>query len=200
MTAPFYGIRYDTVTGHVLRAYKRTDGHMTTDMFEGETNGVFPMDYFLEDARAYKIDLVAVAEGTLVLMPRAEDIPFDRLRGRARARLDHIVEKQRLPFVTRGDGQAQDYQEKQREAEQFQADPAPDTATYPMLAAEVGFHGTQTLAEMAALVLLKAQETRAALAAINGAKYAAIEALEAATTEADIEAVFEAISWPEQPA
>ncbi|PWC81247.1 hypothetical protein TSH64_00965 [Azospirillum sp. TSH64] len=102
----------------------------------------------------------------------------------------------RARFITVATGQEGTYSEKGREAREFFADPAPDPARYPYLAAEAEYTG-KALAEVAAIVKATADAWTAVNAEIEGRRRGACERIAAAGAIAEVEAVFP-IAWPAQ--
>lgn len=121
---------------------------------------------------------------------------------RAQAEIDGQAEHERLVLITPGSGQAMVYLEKQREARAFQADPAPDEAAYPLLAASVGVDvvpGTGepvgTMEAAAAVILAIAGEWAQAAASIEGRRRRAKRAAAGAADVASVEAAMTAEGW-----
>lgn len=116
------------------------------------------------------------------------------------ARIDREAEQQRRKHVTPGAGQAMEYQETAAEALAFQSDTDPDPDHYPMLVAEqeaqaaVGMN--VSLQEIADQVLAERATWSAAGARIKATRRAAKLLVGAATTKAEIDAVFP-IEWPD---
>jgi len=196
MSNGYQGVIYNKTNGVIFRGYCREDRHLQLSDIEPAGDLDIITDLVLENPRRYRLDLEALANGDLVPIELVYENPIGRVRQRARTRLDRSVEVIRQQFLTRGMFQMVDYQEKLREVEAFDADPAPDPENYPMLAAEVGFHGTSTLADVAATVKTKAAQTRAVLGQINAVKFAAVAAIEAAADEASVETILATLVWP----
>ncbi len=112
-----------------------------------------------------------------------------------KARLDAEAEAERLKYITPGAGQAMTYQQKATEAAACLADTDPDPADYPLLAAEIGITGA-TLAEVAQAVHDAHQMWRVIGAQIEAARLGGKAAIDAADTEEDAQAAFEAVTWP----
>lgn len=125
---------------------------------------------------------------------------LERARENALRRIDAEAEAERQRYVTPGSGQAMEYQETAAEALACQDDDNPDPADYPMLVAEqealaeVGV--TVTLHEVAAQVLAERAGWGAIGAAIKRVRRALKMQVEAATSAAQIEALFP-IDWPD---
>lgn len=196
MSSSYQGVIYNKTNGVIFRSYHREDRHLELADIDPAGDLDIITDFVLENPRRYRLDLDALANGELVPIELVYENPIERVRERARTKLDRSVEVIRQQFLTRGMFQMVDYQEKLREVDAFYTDPAPDPANYPMLAAEIGFHGTSTLADVAATVKAKAAQTRATLAQINAVKFAAVAAIKAAADEAEIETILTTLDWP----
>lgn len=126
----------------------------------------------------------------------------DLLAGAKQAALDRIdreAEEERLRHVTPGAGQAMEYQETAAEAFAFRGDTDPDPDHYPMLVAEqeaLAAVGVDVpLQEIADQVLTERAAWSAMGAAIKATRRTAKLLVGAATTKAEIDAVFP-IAWP----
>jgi len=116
----------------------------------------------------------------------------------AKSRVDAAAESARMQFVTRGAGQAWTYQRKETEAEALAADPSPDAADYPFLAACIPADG-QTLQEVAATVLAARDAWLSVGATIEGIRRNAKAEVDAADNEGGVTSVLNAIVWPTAP-
>lgn len=121
--------------------------------------------------------------------------PLDPLKAALKARLDADAETERLKYVTAGAGQAMTYQQKATEAADCLADPDPDAANYPLLAAEIGITGA-TLIDVATVINGQHQAWRFIGAAIEAARLGGKQAVDAAETVEDAQAAFDAVEWP----
>ena len=124
-----------------------------------------------------------------------EPPPLDEVKADLKARLDTAAENERLKYITGGSGQAMTYQQKAAEAAACLADTDPDPTDYPLLAAEVGITGA-TLTEVAQTVYDAHQTWRMIGAQIEAARLGGKAAIDAADTKEDVQAAFEAVTWP----
>ncbi len=120
---------------------------------------------------------------------------FEGRKDQACKRIDQQAEQIRLQYITDGAGQAMTYREKLEEAKALQNDAAPDPAGYPLLSAEVGVTGAD-LQAVADVILAQAVAWRPIAAAIEAARMGAKKAINAATTETEIQAAENAVVWP----
>ncbi|SMD02759.1 hypothetical protein [Rhizobium sp. RU36D] len=109
--------------------------------------------------------------------------------------IDATAETERLKYITPGAGQAMTYQAKASEARLYLADPSPDPQDYPLLAAEVGITA-EDMSGVATAVLAAERQWHLVGAAIEAVRLGAKEAISVATTKAEADAVFAAITWP----
>ncbi len=123
---------------------------------------------------------------------------------RAQGRVDVAAEAARLTFITPGSGQALEYQATQTQAlaAAAAADPL-DVALYPWLVAEQSAQAaagvTVTLRTVATQVIALTNAWETAGAAIKETRRAAKLQIAAATTEAQIQTILAAITWPVPP-
>lgn len=117
-------------------------------------------------------------------------------KSEATARVNQEAGDVRSRYITVATGQEGTYSEKGREAREYFADPAPDPARYPYLAAEAEYTG-KSLAEVAAIVKATADAWTAVNAEIEGRRRGACERIAAAGAIAEVEAIFP-IAWPTQ--
>lgn len=115
-----------------------------------------------------------------------------------KARIDAAAEAERLKYITPGSGQAMTYQQKAAEAAACLADPDPLVDDYPLVAAEIGITG-QTLSEVAAAIHAAYQGWRYIGAQIEAARLGGKAAVDAATSAAQAQAVFDSLKWPLPP-
>jgi hypothetical protein len=135
---------------------------------------------------------------TLVWDVGAQDFvpaPITLRQAAAKAAVDAAAAGQRASRLTDGFGQEMLYLQKEAEARACAADAAPDTASYPLLAAEVGLTGA-TLAEVAVAVIIRADECRADMADIEAVRLSAKQQIDAASSTAEIETILAGLSWP----
>jgi len=118
------------------------------------------------------------------------------LKGRLGASIDEQAEGLRLKYLTPGVGQSMIYERKAREAHAFLADPAPDPANYPVLAASIGIEGN-TLADVAALVVARETQWAAIGAQIENVRLRAKAGIAVATTIAAAQLAHDSVAWPQ---
>lgn len=108
-------------------------------------------------------------------------------RAAARAALSAHIEAARAALITDLPGQSMIYLAKEAEARSFLAEPEPDMADYPMLAAEVGITApdAETLAQ---IWLNMADIWRNAAAGLEALRLSTAAAIDAAATPAAVEA------------
>jgi hypothetical protein len=110
------------------------------------------------------------------------------------ARIDRDAERERLKYITAGDGQALEYIYVVMEARAFQADP---NGGFPLLQASVDAGEAGTLGEAAALVLSKNAEWLAIGARIRTERLKAKRAIDTANNGRAAHAAYTAIKWGE---
>lgn len=123
------------------------------------------------------------------------------LKRAAEAKVDGEAEALRQRFVTPGSGQAMTYLVKQEQARQCIADPDPDPANYPLLAATIGIERdeetgqiAQNVTEVAQIVLSVLDQWMQVAAMIEQLRLGAKAAIRTATTPAAIEAAAQ-VDW-----
>ncbi|MDZ7908267.1 MAG: hypothetical protein U5N10_08655 [Gemmobacter sp.] len=109
-------------------------------------------------------------------------------RATAHAALAARIAAARSALITDLPGQQMIYLAKEAEARAFLADPAPDLAAYPLLAAEVGLTAPDAQA-LAQVWLNMAMLWRNAAAGLEATRLALGAAIDAATTVAEVRAV-----------
>lgn len=109
-------------------------------------------------------------------------------RATAHAALATRIAAARSALITDLPGQQMIYLAKEAEARAFLADPAPDLAAYPLLAAEVGLTAPDAQA-LAQIWLNMAMLWRNAAAGLEATRLALGAAIDAATTVAEVRAV-----------
>ena len=127
---------------------------------------------------------------------------LETLRAEARRRIDAEAEAIRQRHVTPGAGQAMTYLAKESQARACMAEESPDPAAYPLLAATAGIERhpetgevAEAVQDVAAIVLLILDQWMQAAAAIERARISAKQAVDDATTPAEIEAAAD-VDWP----
>jgi hypothetical protein len=106
-------------------------------------------------------------------------------KAKAIAGINDWAGQQRLALITDLPGQDMIYLRKEAEAKAWMADPAPVLASYPLIAAELGITA-DTPDQIAQIWLNMADLWARAAAEIETNRLAAIQQIEAATTEAEI--------------
>ena len=123
-----------------------------------------------------------------------------------RKRVDEDAERERLIYITPGDGQAMTYLEKLEQAKAVDAigQSAADALTteqaraqYPILQAGVGIHA-ETLWGHAQLVITKYEEWNDLAGVIETIREAGKKSISDASDQAAVIAVYEGITWPSQ--
>lgn len=117
--------------------------------------------------------------------------PLEDIKDTLKVRLDADAERERLKYITPGAGQAMTYQQKAAEAAACLADPDPDPADYPLLAAEIGITGADLL-DVATVVAGQHQAWRVIGSMIEAARLGGKAAIENATSAEDAQTAFEA--------
>lgn len=114
--------------------------------------------------------------------------------------VDKSAEEQRLRWITGGAGQAMTYQAKTQEAMDFLAAHARneevDPNRYPFLSAEIGISG-KTLLDVANVVDFTHRQWAVLAAAIERIRLSSKSAITKAKSEAAVQAILDAITWPE---
>ena len=179
------GTVYDTATGRVKRVTGNMDRH---PLLTGEA-----MLAGVAAIPGEKVDITAVPP-TLVSDPAALD-QLALVRVAAFADIDRMAGEMRSRIGSQGFGQEMTYLAKEAEATAFLADPAPDTAGYPLLAAEVGVTGGD-LAAVAAVVAAMARSWRHGAGQIEAVRLGAKQAVASAGDTATIDQIVAALAWP----
>lgn len=129
-----------------------------------------------------------VADATL--KQTALDTALAASRRAAIGRINGAAGELRRTFITSIPGQEMLYLAKENEARLFIADPAPNMADYPLIAAEIGPGLTAPDASsLAQLWLNMGSQWRQVAAQIETARLGAVYAVETATSEAEIAAI-----------
>ena len=105
----------------------------------------------------------------------------------ARAEITTRISAARSAMITTLPGQQMIYLAKEAEAARYIADPAPDLATYPMLAAEIGITAPDAW-QLAQIWLSMADLWRQAAAQLEALRLGTAAAVEAAGTVGEVEA------------
>ncbi len=122
---------------------------------------------------------------------------LDEAKRRAKREIDLGAGSVRGGVITAVRGQSETYMAKEAEARAYEADPLPDMANYPMIAAEVGITGADTDA-VAAAIITKASEWKILAAAIEAVRLGKKQEVDACTTVAEVYAVEATVAaaWP----
>lgn len=121
-------------------------------------------------------------------------IDLDAVKAMMISKIDAEAERARLAHITGGAGQAMSYLQKAAEAKACLADAGPDSAAYPLLAAEIGITAP-TLGEVAQVVAAAHNGWTVIGAQIEALRLGAKAAVSAATDAATAEAAA-LIDWP----
>lgn len=117
---------------------------------------------------------------------------LDAAKTQARADLAAAIAASRATYITNLPGQEMIYLAKEAEARDWLADPVPDPAGYPLLAAEIGITAP-TAFELAQLWLNMGAIWRDAAAQLEALRLTTAAAITAATTPAEVAAAMEGI-------
>lgn len=196
-------IIYDIATGRVRGTGQYSDS--TTDaqvtngdsglaVLRGEVTHPLPRfdEIWVESGEVVPIDQADPATVEAALTPEAITAAVARVNGEAAGILGSVAS----PHAP----QVAIYEAKQAEAIACQAvidaGGTPDGADYPLLEAGKSVDG-RTLAEEAAAVLGEAAQWKQAGAAVDAVRRAANKAIGQATTRAEVQAVLDALTWPD---
>lgn len=188
---------YSTITGRVtanVTATSAVDIALNTGPDEAVIDG------HIDPATHYIRDGVAVAypprpgrwarwTGSAWIDPRSAEeraAELQAARQAAIARVNAAAGAIRARFVTQIPAQEMLYLRKEAEARAWIADPAPDLADYPLLAAEIGVTAP-TAAELAQIWLNLAQIWISVAAPLETARLSGVGALEGAATDEAID-------------
>lgn len=123
------------------------------------------------------------------------------IRASAKKKVDEGAEAMRQLFVTPGSGQAMVYMSKEAQARACLTDPSPDPASYPLLACTIGIERhpdtgvlAQNVTEVAQIVVAVLDQWMLPAAAIEAARLSAKNAIDDASTPAQIKAAA-AVEW-----
>jgi hypothetical protein len=109
-------------------------------------------------------------------------------KAQARAEITARISAARSAMITTLPGQQMIYLAKEAEAARYIADPAPDLATYPLLAAEIGITAPDAW-QLAQIWLGMANLWRQAAAGLEALRLGTAAAVEAAGTVGEVDAV-----------
>ncbi|QCL72190.1 MULTISPECIES: hypothetical protein [Agrobacterium] len=113
-----------------------------------------------------------------------------------KAAIDEAAELTRLQYITPGVGQALTYMQKADEARRYLSASNPVDSDYPLLAAEVGITA-ENIVRVAAVVAAAYSQWLKIGAAIEAVRLDGKAAIDAAGSENDAKAAFDAVAWPE---
>lgn len=129
---------------------------------------------------------------------RAEQV-IAMARSTAIAMVDDLAGRERAKYITVAPGQEMTYQEKVRQAQAFGDDAAPDEGKYPLIYGEVGITAADA-AGVAVVVLQSFALWQQIGAAIEKVRLAAKRDINAAGSQAAIDAVLAGLVWPDSVA
>jgi len=142
---------------------------------------------------AWDDELVREANGTWRVAD--DDDKLAALKAELKREIDRDAERERLRYITPGDGQAAVYLAKAEEVQRFAGDGSPDPADYPLLAASIGIDG-EDLAAVAAVVAATRQQWLGLAAMIESARATAKAAIDAAGDEDGARGARKLVAWP----
>ncbi len=134
--------------------------------------------------------MITVRRNPATLAARAA-ARFAAAQAAARAEINRLAGLARVPFITDIPGQQMIYLGKEAEARAWLAAETPDPADFPLMTAEVGLTA-ETHWQLAQLWLGMGAVWRQVAAAIEGARMAAIRAVDAAASTEEADA---AVAW-----
>lgn len=128
--------------------------------------------------------------------PTPYDPPLAKVKASFRDAVDKLAETERIKYITAGSGQALTYMQKSDEARRYLSSESPDGADYPLLSSEVGITASN-LDAVASIIAAAYAQWQQVGAAIEAARLGGKAAINAAGNKAEMQAAFDAISWPE---
>lgn len=117
------------------------------------------------------------------------------LKSRAKTMVDADAERERLRYITPGEGQVLTYLRKVEQARAAITAANPQPADYPLLAATIGLDGV-TVTEVAQTILAMDAAWEQIGAAIEQVRMTAKAAIDAAADVAALQAARDAVQWP----
>lgn len=135
---------------------------------------------------------VTVDWSQMITAAEAAEAALVTARTAARARLTAHITTARAALITVLPGQDMIYQAKEAEARAWIADPSPDPANYPLLAAEIGLTAPDAHS-LAQLWLNMAQLWRQAAAELEALRLGVGAAIDAAETVEEVEAALQTL-------
>lgn len=172
-------IFYSKETGQPLYTL---EGKTYPDHLVTETVGVITTTLDVSDLGCWQ-----VVEGELV------KVNIEPIREEALAHVNEVMRNARLQFITPLPAQEMIYLRKESEARAYIEDPAPDLLNYPLIAAETGTTAPDAWS-VAQIWLNMSYLWVTAAAALEPTRLAAVAALDAATTEIEIQAALDAFN------
>lgn len=173
----------------MMRVYHDAEGHVLYTLSGSET----PPGTYIEIEETDLGDLTGwrVVDGALVRPEGWADVALTNARLEAVARINAAAGEVRRLYITDIPGQPTIYQMKETEARAWLADPDPDLADYPFIAAEIGITAT-TGYEVAQVYLNLGALYVQAAAQLEHARLGHIAMAETAPTPEDATAVADA--------
>jgi hypothetical protein len=133
-------------------------------------------------------------DGANVVPPEAPAL--EEVRGLAIERVEHRAEVElQAALGAKLPASVLLFQALSDELARFQADPAPTAETYPLLVSLVGKRGAVDLQRAAQLVAERRARWLQRAAAVEAARLEALEDLDAANSQEDIDAVLKGLDW-----
>jgi hypothetical protein len=133
-------------------------------------------------------------DGAKLAPPQAPAL--EEVRGLAIERVEHRAEVElQAALGAKLPASVLLFQALSDELARFQADPAPTTETYPLLASLVGKRGAVDLQRAAQLVAERRARWLQRAAAVEAVRLETLEDLEAAQSQEEIDAVLQGLDW-----
>ncbi len=121
---------------------------------------------------------------------------LDDLKARAKNDIDEGAGTIRGRYITSVRGQPETYMIKEAEANEYLKASNPLASEYPMLAAEIGING-DTMAEVATMIVSKANEWRQFASVIENIRLSKKKAIDEVVNEDELTAIIADVQWPE---
>ena len=148
---------------------------------------------FVGDGLMIASEMAAAVKTAIAALPA--DAGFVALKKSLIDETDRQAELVRQNYITPGSGQALTYQAKAAQAKSCLADAAPDAASYPLLAAEIGITAADLLGVATAIDAANTQWLLIG-SQIEATRLGAKKSINAALTAAAAKSIFDAITWP----
>ena len=181
---------YRVSDGQVLGSFRRPLGKDVEDVHTPESGEAWLFGQYVDRPRRYK-----VASGILEEYDPPDTITLEQRKLAAKQDIDRGAGYVRGSYASMGFGQEMTYLAKETEANTCLADTSPSPEHYPMLSAEVGITAS-TLSEVATIIANKAAEWRSVSATIEAIRLSSKQAVDNASTEAEISRIINDLSWP----